>query len=259
MKTGSHPPRVLRYQAGQWETHAKDVIVEAPVSLTVNGQPWVTLMCTPSDLEALAVGFLYNEGLLKSREEIDLVQVCPHGDNVDVWLNHPVAEPTQWRRTAGCTGGVTAVPLDQMHAEPQNGFLLPPEAIQRLLEDLTKAQVLYREVGGVHASILSDGERVLASAEDVGRHNSLDKVAGRCLLEGIHPARRILVTTGRISSEMIQKTARIGAAVVISRTSASSLSISLAERWGITLVGYARRDQFTVYTHPERILQPEIA
>jgi FdhD protein len=110
-------------------------------------------------------------------------------------------------------------------------------------------------VGGVHNSILSDGKRVVASGEDVGRHNSLDKIAGKCVLDNLNPSRRILVTTGRVSSEMIQKAARIGASVVISRTSASSLSVMLAEKWGITLIGYARRNQFIVYTHSGRVLQ----
>jgi FdhD protein len=258
MKPETHPPRFLRYRAGQWETLGRKVIVETPVSLTVNGQVWVTLMCTPTDLEALAIGFLFNEGIVKCKDEIELVQVCPQGDNIDIWLNHPVEEPKQWRRTSGCTGGVTAVILEQMRPELKNGFVFTPEKINHLVEVLTNAQSLYREVGGVHTSILSDGERVVISAEDVGRHNSLDKLAGRCLLDGICLPRRILVTTGRISSEMIQKAARIGASIVISRTSASSLSVKMAEKWNITLVGYARRDQFIVYTHPERILQTEV-
>jgi FdhD protein len=232
--------------------------METPVSLTVNGQVWITLMCTPTDLEALAVGFLFNEGLLKSKDEIELIQVCPEGDNVDIWLTHPVEQPKQWRRTSGCTGGATAVILELVRPELKNGFMLAPDRINHLVEALNGVQILYREVGGVHTSILSDGERVVVSAEDVGRHNSLDKIAGLCLLDGIQLPRRILVTTGRISSEMIQKAARIGASIVISRTSASSLSVTMAEKWGITLVGYARRDQFIVYTHPERILQTEV-
>jgi len=251
----THSSQFLRFQTGQWETLGRGVIVETPVSLTVNGRLWITLMCTPTDLEALAVGFLFNEGIVKNREEVDLAQVCPQGDNVDVWINHPVEQPTQWRRTSGCAGGATAVILDGQHPELRNGFVLEPRAINRLVEMLTAAQELYREVGGVHTSVLSDGERAVVSAEDVGRHNSLDKIAGRCLLDSIDLPRRILITTGRISSEMIQKAARIGASIVISRTSATSLSVSLAEKWGITLIGYARRDQYIVYTHPERILQ----
>ncbi len=123
-----------------------------------------------------------------------------------------------------------------------------------LIQLVFEAQDLYRQSGGVHTSALSDGQRLLVVAEDIGRHNTLDKIAGRCLLEDIRPERRILLTTGRVSSEMLQKTARLGADVVISRTSPSSLAIDLADRWGITLIGYARRDRFNVYTHPHRIL-----
>jgi FdhD protein len=255
MSRGNQSPQFLRYNAGEWEKLKKNVITETPVSLTVNGQVLITLMCTPTDLEALAVGFLFNEGLLKNKQEVELIQVCTQGDNVDVWLKHPIDHPKQWRRTSGCTGGASAIILEKIQPELSNGFMLAPSTIDQLLEALNKAQVLYREVGGVHTSILSDGKKVVVSAEDVGRHNSLDKIAGHCLLDDLHPSHRILATTGRISSEMIQKAARIGASIVISRTSASSLSVDLADTWGITLIGYARRQQFVVYTHAERILQ----
>jgi FdhD protein len=212
-------------------------------------------MCTPTDLEALAIGFLFNEGIIRSKDDVVLLEVCPQGDNVDIWLNQSVEQPKQWRRTSGCTGGATVVIMEQLHPELRNGFVIVPHTIHHMVAMLIGAQELYREVGGVHTSVLSDGERLIVSAEDVGRHNSLDKIAGRCLLDSIDLTRRILVTTGRISSEMVQKAARIGASIVISRTSASSLSISMAEKWGVTLIGYARSDQFVVYTHPERILR----
>jgi len=215
----------------------------------------LTFMCTPTDLEALAVGFIYNEGIIKGKEEIELVEVCPSGDNVDIWLKSAVEQPEHWRRTSGCTGGITAAALDKVRPELKDGLILTPQMVQTLIKSLTEEQVLYRDVGGVHTSILSDGEHVVVTAEDIGRHNSLDKIAGRCLLDDIEMTRKILVTTGRISSDMIQKAARIGAAVVISRTSASSLSVTLADKWGISLIGYARHDQFIIYTHPERIKQ----
>lgn len=255
MMSKTHPSKTLRYRAGKWETLGSGVITETPVTLSVNGHIWLTFMCTPTDLEALAVGFIFNEGVIKSKDEIEFVKVCPSGDNVDIWLKKSVEQPQEWRRTSGCTGGATAVPLDKVHPELKDGILINPQSVQALIQDLTGAQDLYRQVGGVHTSILTDGEGLIIQAEDVGRHNSLDKIAGHCLLEDIHLARKILVTTGRISSEMIQKAARIGAAVVISRTSASSLSVMLAEKWGITLIGYARHEQFIVYTHPERVKQ----
>jgi FdhD protein len=139
-----------------------------------------------------------------------------------------------------------------------DGAALTRQQIGQLIGELFESQDLYRKTGGVHTSALSDGQKIYIVAEDIGRHNTLDKIAGRCLLEKIEMPRRILLTTGRISSEMIQKAGRIGAAIVISRTSPSSLSIQLAERWGITLIGYARRNRFNLYTHPERLLLEKI-
>jgi FdhD protein len=124
-----------------------------------------------------------------------------------------------------------------------------------LVVDLLDTQKVYREVGVIHTSVLSDGYSSFIMAEDIGRHNTLDKISGRYLLEDREFRKKILISTGRISSDMLQKAARIGASIVVSRTSPSSLSIDLAEKWGITLVGYARRDRYNIYTHEGRIGQ----
>ena len=244
-----------RYEFKKWEHRNAETIVETPVSLTVNSEVWLTFMCTPVHLEELAVGFLYNEGVIESMDEVENVHLCEHGDNVDVWLNRSVSQPASWRRTSGCTGGVTAVDL---LAKPNvsfdgNRLEVQPEAIGDLVEMLFESQSLYRETGGVHTSALSDGEKILLAAEDIGRHNTLDKIAGLCLMNGVESQNRILVTTGRISSEMLQKAARLGVPILISRTSPSSLSIEMAERYGITLIGYARRHRFNVYSNGERV------
>jgi len=244
-----------RYEFRKWEHHDAETIVETPVSLTVNGEVWLSFMCTPVNLEALAVGFLYNEGIIESMNEVADVRICEHGDNVDVWLNHAAEQSTSWRRTSGCTGGITAVDL---LAKPNISFdgnnpQLSPEAIGHLVEKLFESQALYRETGGVHTSILSDGEKVLLSAEDIGRHNTLDKIAGLCLMNNVESENRILITTGRISSEMLQKAARLQVPILISRTSPSSLSIEMAERYGITLIGYARTNRFNVYSSGQRV------
>jgi FdhD protein len=244
-----------RYEFKKWEHFDAETIVETPVSLTVNGAVWISFMCTPIHLEELAVGFLFNEGVIESMDDVADVRVCEHGDNVDVWLNHDVDQPTNWRRTSGCTGGVTAVDL---LAKPnvnfgKNRLRVRPEAIMALVENLIQSQELYRDTGGVHTSALSDGEKVVLAADDIGRHNTLDKIAGMCLMQNIFPENRILITTGRISSEMLQKAARLDAPILISRTSPSSLSIEMAQRYGITLIGYARRHRFNVYSHAQRV------
>lgn len=245
-----------RFEFKKWEHHNADTIVETPVSLTVNGKEWISFMCTPIHLEALAIGFLYNEGIIKNMSEVADARVCEHGDNVDVWLHHSAEQPSHWRRTSGCTGGVTAVDL---LAKPnvslaENSFQVTPEAIMNMVEKLFESQELYRDTGGVHTSALSDGEKVVIAADDIGRHNTLDKIAGLCLMKNIFPQNRILITTGRISSEMLQKAAQLEVPILISRTSPSSLSIEMAERYGITLIGYARKHRFNVYSNMQRIV-----
>jgi len=251
------PIQYIQFDTNDEKFIDSSTIVESPVSLTINGEVWVSLMCTPVHLEALAVGFLFNEGVIDSMAEVSDVRVCEHGDNVDVWLTHTPEKPTKWTRTSGCSGGMTAVDsiTRPKSAAALNGLTLPASQIGHLVDMLFDAQDLYRETGGVHTSALSDGEKIVLSAEDIGRHNTLDKIAGLCLMQNVHPERRILITTGRISSEMLQKAVRFGASILISRTSPSSLSIELAEKWGVTLIGYARRNRFNLYAHPERILQ----
>ncbi len=249
-----------RFEFQKWEDIQAETIVEAPLSVAVNGIPWLTLMCTPTEAEALALGFLYNEGVIQSMEEVADVRLCEHGDNVDIWLYHAAERPQSWRRTSGCSGGMTAVDAQALPeiSLVSSGPRLTPQQVEALVEALLEGQELYRETGGVHTSILSDGERVLLRAEDIGRHNTLDKIAGLMLLKDVWPVSRVLVTTGRISSEMLQKVARLQAAILISRTSPNSLSIALAERYGITLIGYARRHRFNLYTHPWRIAENEV-
>jgi len=246
----------------RWEAVEGETIVEAPVGLTVNGKTWLTFMCTPIEQEALALGFLYTEGVIQSIEEVEHYRVCPAGDNVDVWLSHEAEKPAHWIHTSGCTGGMTSQRLDQLvpvdvdrydESASKDELRLNAEQIGHLIARLLESQDIYRTAGGVHASALCEGEQVCVVAEDIGRHNTLDKIAGRCLIDTIPMAGKVLLTTGRVSSEMIQKSARIGAPVVISRTSPSTLSIEMAQRWGITLIGYARRDRFRIFSHPERI------
>ncbi len=240
-----------------WETVETSLIREAAVTLTVNGKPWLSFACTPTDLDALAAGFLYNEGVIQSAGEIAILEVCKQGTSVDIWLHKPVERPLYWQRTSGCTGGLTSG-----HTMDRLAGLIPvtaldkpiePAALLRCMDQLLQSQELYRETGGVHTSAISDGQAIRVRAEDIGRHNTFDKLAGRVLLDGIQVHPMIVVTTGRISSEMLQKSARLGAAAVVSRTSPTSQSVAMAEQMGIILVGYARRDGFLVYAHAGRL------
>jgi FdhD protein len=254
MDTTSKKTPINRYSHGNTEEIDDLVIIEQPVSLTVNSKVWLTFMCTPIDLKALAAGFLYNEKIISKINDIADIRVCEHRDNVDIWLNHSFEEPTNWRRTSGCTGGYTAAILEEIEPVPHDDIKISSDEVLALIQNLIKTQDIYRKAGGVHASALASKAGILLQTEDVGRHNTLDKIAGRMLLEGIDPETRILLSTGRISSEMLQKAARLRASILISRTSPTSLSIDLAERLNITLVGYARGHRFNIYSCPRRII-----
>lgn len=261
-KNAEVPVHYYKYRPGRWEIIESNVIVESSVALSVNGEVWLTFMCTPTDLEALAVGFLFNEGWINTPSEIVAVSICASGDNIDVWLDHPVEKPAVWKRTTGCSGGLTAPNQPASILQVEEASRLSPQQILRAMDQLLDGQQLYRSSRGVHASALSDGEHILARSEDIGRHNTLDKISGIVLLEKIDQPGHLLITTGRISSEMLQKTNRMGVPVLVSRTAPNALSIQSAQELGITLIGYARRDQFHLYTHPERIqgvpLEPEV-
>lgn len=246
---------IKQYQRGDASNEDEGtIVVEQAVSLTVNGKVWLSFMCSPLDLRAMAVGFLYNEKIIQSMDEVADVYVCDHRDNVDVWLNHSVEEPHNWRRTAGCTGGYTAAVLEEVEPVPANDLSLTPDQILGLIRNLFESQDVYRKSGGVHSSALATTEEILFQLEDVGRHNTLDKIAGKIIMDEIKDiSSKIILTTGRISSEMLQKTARLKISVIISRTSPTSMSIDLADKLGITVIGYARGHRFNVYSHPERV------
>jgi FdhD protein len=251
--------KYYQYQNNGFHVFESEVIEEVPVQLVVNGEEWLTFMCTPLRLEELAAGFLYNEGIVNSTQEIESVRLCPSGDILDVWLNKSVPKPANWSRTSGCTGGTTTTNHDKsIHKSDAldfNGPLIYPETVTNLVNILFESQEIYQSAGGVHTSALCNLSEICVSMEDIGRHNTLDKIAGYCLIQNIKLDNPIIVTTGRVSSEMLQKSNRLSASMVVSRTSPTTLSIRMAESLGITLIGYARRNHFKLYTHPQRVVR----
>ncbi|MCZ7542602.1 MAG: formate dehydrogenase accessory sulfurtransferase FdhD [Anaerolineae bacterium] len=251
---GATPNQHLLADAEGVHAVARAIPTEAMVTVFVNGVELVNLMCTPVDQEALALGFLRNEGLIGRREDVRALYVCKAGGCVDVWLAYDISDrPRRQVITSGCVGGVTFDDLARARPPLQSDLTATPAQLQRLMHALYAAAALHNQSGGVHTSALCRGEALLLVAEDVGRHNTLDKLHGMALAAGIDPRDCILITTGRVSSEMLGKAHNMGAPVVASRTSPTSLSVTMAEAWNITLVGYVRRDRLTVYTHPWRL------
>ncbi|MFO7741291.1 MAG: formate dehydrogenase accessory sulfurtransferase FdhD [Anaerolineae bacterium] len=233
------------------------VPAEAAVTLHVNGEVLVRLMCTPTRLKDLALGFLLNEGLIQGLEDVAVVELCSDGQGIDAWLRHDIEMPEVRAITSGCSGGTTFTDVGGPYQRLESNLVIAPERVTALMERLSNAASLYRRAGGVHVAALAaaDGDdALLCVVEDVGRHNTLDKIAGVCLREEMSTRDGVLLTSGRVSSEMVSKAARMAAPVVVSRTSPTSLSIDLAEAWGITLIGYTRRRSFRVYAGDERVV-----
>jgi FdhD protein len=229
------------------------VPVEEQIVLHVNALELVGMMCTPVMLEELALGFLFNEQLIDGMDDVFDIRICGSGRCVDVWLNKDIEAPTLRTITSGCSGGTTFETMADKRSPVVSNRRVTPAQVVALMRRLHDAATLYHQAQGIHTSALSDGERLICVAEDVGRHNTLDKLAGHCLRRNLSTEGRILLTSGRVSSEMIHKAARMTTSVVISRTSPTSLSVELARAWGITLIGYARGQSFRVYAGEHRL------
>ncbi len=236
-----------------------EAAAELPVRLVLNSEPLVTLLCTPTELPELAIGFLLSEGLLRDRADLGPITVSPDEPAVRVELP---ALPADWKRlfetraiSSGCGKGVTFTNYDRSRDRrlEMKGPLLSIADIRALLQEFRNISSLYLETGGVHSAALASGREVLFFSEDIGRHNAVDKLIGKAFLQGVATGNKVLVTSGRVTSEIMTKTGRNGIPVLISRAAPSCMAVNYAEDMGITLIGFARGDRMNIYSWPGRI------
>ncbi|MFN2572744.1 MAG: formate dehydrogenase accessory sulfurtransferase FdhD [Gemmatimonadales bacterium] len=221
------------------------IVEEWPVWLEVNGEPTVTWMCTPDQLEELAVGWLHGEGYIGSLD--DLIQLRPCAPDLGFWADvkpERIAQVKGEHRTrvlaSGC-GAVATMLADPtaMRATVPRGDPPAPDVLRALFKQLFASGVRYNETGGIHAAALTDGTQLLFHAEDIGRHNAVDKVIGAAVLARTAIEGSGLLVTGRISAELAFKAARAGLAWVATPSVPSTLAVTIAERSGMVLVGRA--------------------
>lgn len=230
------------------------VIDERYLSIYVNGVELATLMFSPTQHLALALGFLYNEGIIQSVDDVAYTKLNVVGSVIDVFLNHSnFSKPRRLIITSGCSGGITTQDLLADGPPLETDFAISPQVIYERMRDLQGAAHLYQQVRGVHTAMIASATSALCCAEDVGRHNAIDKVTGLALQQNIATHNTVLLSSGRISSEMLGKARRMEIPIVISRTAPTSMAVQLAQAWNICIVGYARRGSFRIYTHPYRI------
>jgi FdhD protein len=237
----------MRVARGRAEEVKGEVVREQPLSIHVNGTRFITLLCSPFQLEALVLGYLWMEMVIGDLDEVASLQVSEVDGRAEVWLHRPVELPTERILTSGCGGGITFRVDPRWFTPLGGGPRVAPAQLSDRIKELFGAATHYQASRGIHGAALSDGERLLIVAEDVGRHNAVDKVKGEALRRDIPTTGRILLSTGRVSSEMLLKAVRMGVPVVASRTSPTEMAVSLAEQLGVTVVGYVRPDSMNLY------------
>jgi FdhD protein len=260
------PARIVHRQIwreGGFSIGGRSVPEETAIALTYNGGTYAVMMATPHDLEDFAVGFSLSEGVISSTADIDSLDIVRLDDGVELrmWLSKPNADRLQQRRrhVAGPTGcGLCGIDSIAEAMRPAavigHGQKFSSQQIMVAMQKLPLLQKLNIETRAVHAAAFWDyASGIVALREDVGRHNALDKLSGALARASIVASEGIILLTSRISVEMVQKSAAIGAPVMVSVSAPTALAVRMADAAGITLAAIARADGFEVFTHSSRI------
>jgi FdhD protein len=244
------------YHNGALTAEEASVVREFPLKLIVNGRELATLIASPHDLRFLVAGFLRVNGFVRAVSDFEMLSVCEDFGVANVRIKGEVPETLKPILTSGCGAGISFNLPDATPAEtaaPVTATVTPADLFC-LMEELARRAEQYRQHGGIHSAAVGENGHITFYAEDLGRHNTVDRLAGEALLRGADLTGKLLVTSGRISSEMVAKGASLGIFVIASRTSPTTLAIRLAEERGITIIGYVRGGRFSVYCNPERLV-----
>ncbi|MEH0019487.1 MAG: formate dehydrogenase accessory sulfurtransferase FdhD [Desulfobacter sp.] len=252
---------ITRYRTGELTPEESPVAVEVPLTFVVNGHETATLLCTPSHLDAYVYGFLFTSGMISSVDDIQDVDIDEKKWRADIRVKEFLDPELLGQRvyTSGCGKGVmftSVVELASRHPV-ENDVRISGRAIIDAMGWLAKCSDLHKKTGGVHSAAVSiNGRMPEFHIDDIGRHNAVDKVIGTLLMNGTDTGRLVLLSTGRISSEILHKARRLSIPVLASRGAPTHQSVLLAREMGVTIVGFVRPTNFAVFTHPERITAP---
>ncbi len=243
----------------QGRSQSEDAVVrEFPLTIVLNNQELVTLLCSPTDLKCLAIGFLGSEGLLRSKDEIKKIIVDDQRGVVRVETKEgkDLASELLFKRliTSGCGRGASFYSAaDATSQKVESQMQISALEVFALVKEFQHRSQVYQATGGVHSAVLCDTKSILVFSEDIGRHNAIDKIFGECILRDIPTDDRIIITSGRISSEILLKIAKRNIPILISKSAPTNLGLRLANDLGITLIGFVRGQRMNVYTNGWRV------
>ena len=238
----------------QLKSEVEDIVVrEFPLTIVLNDHELVTLLCSPTSLEYLAVGFLLSEGLIESKDDIKAILVDDQRGVARIETDKAVDVSLRRVLTSGGGRVVASSSVHKVSAAPQTR--LSASRVFSLMDDFVQRSKVFKATGGVHSAALCDTEGILVFSEDIGRHNAIDKIFGECLLKDIATDNRLIITSGRVSSEILLKVAKRNIPILISKSAPTDLGVKLANDLGVTLVGFVRGKRMNVYTNSWRVAQ----
>jgi FdhD protein len=243
------------------ESISAEIVVERAVTVRIASVGEFTLLCTPIDIEALAAGFANSEGFIASPSDIERISVDEaHPDVVEIEVSNPPGSTGERNMLVSSSCGLCGVKLIEKtlwNTRPiETSLRLPAELLTALPDRLAGAQRVYRSTRGAHAAGIFDARgEFLSFAEDIGRHNALDKAVGKCLLDGRVPKGCGVALSSRASFEMVAKAGRAGLEIIAAVSAPSSLAVETAEMLNITLCGSVREGKADIYTHPGRVVE----
>lgn len=239
------------------KSQSEDTVVrEFPLTIVLNNQELVTLLCSPKDLDYLAIGFLASEGLIKHQDEIKQITVNDQVGAVHVATKKGFSGELRLKRliTSGCGRGTSFYsPTDPEELKIESSISLPAAKVLAMVKEFQQRSQVFQATGGVHSAALADSRNIILFKEDIGRHNAIDKIFGECILKDIPTRDRIIITSGRISSEILLKIAKRGVPILISKSAPTNLGVKLAHDLGVTLIGFVRGQRMNVYANEWRV------
>ncbi|MBK0009112.1 formate dehydrogenase accessory sulfurtransferase FdhD [Priestia aryabhattai] len=254
---------VLKFKNGEMESVEDKIVTEFPVTVKINEEEFVTMVCSPQYIEDMVIGYLASEGVIREYKDIKNIWVQEKEGYVHVTIDklNPYFQNLQNKRyITSCCGasrqGFVFI-NDALTAKKMNDISveLSIKDCFQLMNKLQQSAATFQETGGVHNAAICDKNGFMLSRMDIGRHNALDKLYGYCLKNHISIRDKVVVFSGRISSEILLKVAKIGCEIVLSKSAPTELALNLAEELRITTVGFIRNDSLNIYTCPERILR----
>lgn len=259
MEKETEKTSILRY-SGEGTSNAEvSVAKEFPLTIIFNDMELVTLLCTPANLDYLAVGYLFAEGLIGSKEEIKRITTDSTRGVVRISTQEGEAPAHEllYKRliTSACgRGAAFYTAADAQHpSKVESSVTIKPEEVLALVKEFDLRSEIYQATNGVHSAALCDNKNILVFSNDLGRHNAIDKVFGECILKGIPTENRMVITSGRTPSEMVLKVAKGKIPILISVSVPTDLGIRLANDLGITIIGFVRGGKMNIYTGSQRI------